>query len=94
MRIECDELRLREATHLEAFQRDSDQRVQAAIASYKHLPQEIDSLHVVLDMRMKEMHTLRNKNLELEKQVNIYLLQELYFSGYIKLIPYSFNKYF
>lgn len=70
LRVECDELRLREACHLEAFQRDSDQRVQAAIASYKHLPQEIDSLHVVLDMRMQEMHTLRSKNMELEKQVS------------------------
>ena len=42
---------------------------QLAIAPYKNLPQEIESLKTVLEMRNDEIQKLRNHNTELAKKV-------------------------
>ena len=42
---------------------------QLALAPYKHLPQEIESLKAVMEMRNQEIRDLRLQKLELEKQV-------------------------
>ncbi len=49
--------------------KDSDTRVQMAVAKFKNLPQEIDSLKVVVEMRSQEIHHLRSQNLEYQRQV-------------------------
>lgn len=54
----------------------SDAKVQAALAQYKHLPAELESLQVVVDMKNSELKTLRVKCMELEKKVeDFYELQ-------------------
>ncbi|XP_078602522.1 uncharacterized protein LOC144876753 isoform X12 [Branchiostoma floridae x Branchiostoma japonicum] len=54
----------------EALNKDTDMRVQAAITPYKHLPAEVDSLKAVLDIKSQEVHDLRKRNMELDKQVS------------------------
>ena len=43
--------------------------VQMALAPYLNLPQEIESLRTVIDMRTEEIQKLRRQNMDLEKQV-------------------------
>ena len=43
--------------------------VQIALAPYRHMPQEIESLKLVLEMRDEEILKLRNHNHELEIQL-------------------------
>ena len=38
-----------------------------AIAKYRHMPAEIESLRTVIEMRSQEIHDLRKHNLELEQ---------------------------
>ena len=45
-----------------------------AIARYRHMPAEIESLKQVLDMRNEEIFKLRNKNIELGKTVGFLAL--------------------
>ena len=40
-----------------------------ALAPYLNLPQEIESLRTVIDMRTEEIQKLRRQNMDLEKQV-------------------------
>ena len=69
LRAESETMRRREHDVLSAHQADAEVKVQRALQTYAHLPQEIDSLKAVLDMRNLEIHELRRKNLEYEKQV-------------------------
>ena len=69
LRSECEEMRRREKTYMEACQRETEFKVQQAIAPYKHLSQEIDSLRAVMELRNQEVHELRRQKLELQKQV-------------------------
>ncbi|XP_053398863.1 CAP-Gly domain-containing linker protein 1-like isoform X3 [Mercenaria mercenaria] len=69
LRSECDRLRDRAHSCEEALQRDSDFKVQCALAPYKNLPQEIESLKTVLEMRNEEINKLRNHNTELKKKL-------------------------
>ena len=48
---------------------------QLAIAPYKSLPQEIESLKTVLEMRNDEIQKLRNQNTELAKKVRFQRFQ-------------------
>ncbi|XP_056010195.1 microtubule-associated tumor suppressor 1 homolog isoform X6 [Ostrea edulis] len=68
LRGECDDLRTRARTSEDALLRDSDVRVQMALAPYKNLPQEIESLKLVIEIRNEEIQKLRNRNIDLEKQ--------------------------
>lgn len=43
--------------------------LQCALAPYKDLPQEIESLKTVLEMRNEEINKLRSQNVELQKKV-------------------------
>lgn len=43
--------------------------LQMALAPYKNLPQEIESLKLVIEIRNEEIQKLRNRNIDLEKQV-------------------------
>ena len=70
LRSECEDLKRREATYMEACQRDTELRVQSAIAPYRHLPQEIESLKTVLELRNQEIHELRHRNLDLQSEVS------------------------
>lgn len=40
-----------------------------ALAPYRNLPQEIESLKLVIEIRNEEIQKLKNRNVELEKQV-------------------------
>ena len=62
-------MRRREREYLESYKADSDSKVRLAIKPFQHLPQEIESLKAVMDMKNSEIHELRRKNAELEKQV-------------------------
>ncbi|XP_052793314.1 CAP-Gly domain-containing linker protein 1-like isoform X2 [Mya arenaria] len=69
LRSECERLRER-ARHCEdALQRDSDFKVQCALAPYKNLPKEIESLKTVLEMRNAEISKLKTHNTELAKKL-------------------------
>lgn len=57
--------------------KDSDARVQMAVAKFKNLPQEIDSLKVVVEMRSQEIHQLRSQNLEYQRQVRVKYVRKL-----------------
>ncbi|XP_063419334.1 CAP-Gly domain-containing linker protein 1-like isoform X4 [Mytilus trossulus] len=70
LRTECDELRVRARDSEEILLRDSDIKVQMAIARYRHMPAEIESLKQVLDMRNDEIFKLRNKNIDLGRAVD------------------------
>jgi len=51
---------------------ENDNRVQSALVPYKHLPEELQSLQVVLDLRNEEIKNNRLKNMELQKKVDEY----------------------
>ncbi|XP_062603207.1 uncharacterized protein LOC134264979 isoform X2 [Saccostrea cucullata] len=68
LRGECDDLRTRARASEEALLRDSDVKVQMALSPYKNLPQEIESLKLVIEIRNEEIQKLKNRNIELEKQ--------------------------
>jgi len=51
---------------------ESDSKVQQALIPYKHLPEELESLQVVLDLRNEEIKNNRLKNMELQKKVDEY----------------------
>ncbi|KAK3099678.1 hypothetical protein FSP39_007927, partial [Pinctada imbricata] len=69
LKNECDDLRHRARVSEEALLRDSDVKVQMALSPYLHLPKEIDSLKLVIEMRNEEIQKLRNRNTDMEKQV-------------------------
>ena len=69
LRSECDDLRCRESTFMESCQREAESQVQSCLARYKQLPQEIESLKAVLELRNQEVHELRTSNLERQKEV-------------------------
>ncbi|CAH1796064.1 unnamed protein product [Owenia fusiformis] len=52
----------------EAFERETEAKVKAAIEPFKSLPQEIESLQAVLDMRNQEIRDLKAKQFEVEKK--------------------------
>ena len=62
-------MRRREREVLASHNADTEQRVQRAVSQFQQLPQEIDSLRAVLEMRNQEIRELRSKNAEIEKQV-------------------------
>ena len=64
--MEGEELRRREAAMTEKCQRESDYKIQHALAQYK---QDVDSLTAVLDLRNGELHELQRQNLEMQKEV-------------------------
>ncbi|XP_052258210.1 microtubule-associated tumor suppressor candidate 2 homolog isoform X2 [Dreissena polymorpha] len=68
LRSECDRLRDRAKHCEEALQRDSDFKVQCALAPYRSLPQELESLKTVLEMKNKEINKLRTHDIELQKK--------------------------
>ena len=70
LRSEGEELRHRESSFMEACQRESEMRIQAALASLSHLPQEIDSLKAVVELKNNQLHELRHKNMELQREVS------------------------
>ena len=69
LRNECEEMRQREKVCIEACQRDADLKVQMALAPFRHLPQEIESLKAVMELRNQEIHDLRRQKGELERRV-------------------------
>ena len=58
-------------------------RLQMALAQYRHLPQEIESMRAVMEMRNTEIHELRRQKLEIQKQV-----------GRHGAIPQTFSVYY
>lgn len=44
---------------------------QMALAPYRNLPQEIESLKLVIEIRNEEIQKLKTRNVELEKQVGL-----------------------
>ncbi|CAG5122684.1 unnamed protein product [Candidula unifasciata] len=69
LRGECDELARRARNSEDALQRDADAKVQIALAPFLSLPNEIESLKTVLEMRNEEVQKLRCKNMDFEKQL-------------------------
>ncbi|KAH3738165.1 hypothetical protein DPMN_044793 [Dreissena polymorpha] len=69
LRSECDRLRDRAKHCEEALQRNSDFKVQCALAPYRSLPQEVESLKTVLEMKNKEINKLRTHNIQLQKKL-------------------------
>ena len=69
LRAESESMRRREREVLASHNADTEQRVQRAVSQFQQLPQEIDSLRAVLEMRNQEIRELRSKNAEIEKQV-------------------------
>ncbi|XP_021371243.1 microtubule-associated tumor suppressor 1 homolog isoform X2 [Mizuhopecten yessoensis] len=69
LRYECDDLRVRARMSEEALQRDSDYKVQMALAPFRNMPEEIRSLKLVVEMRNEEIQKLKQRNLHLERQV-------------------------
>lgn len=69
LRTEGEEMRRREAAYMESCQRDYELRLQSAMASVSHLPQEIDSLKAVVELKNKELHELRHQNMEMQREV-------------------------
>ncbi|KAH3694754.1 hypothetical protein DPMN_082195 [Dreissena polymorpha] len=45
--------------------------VQCALAPYRSLPQELESLKTVLEMKNKEINKLRTHDIELQKKVRL-----------------------
>ncbi|KAK6172984.1 hypothetical protein SNE40_016528 [Patella caerulea] len=70
LRRECDELKYRAKQSEEALFRDTDVKVQMALAPYRHLPEEVESLKTVVEMRNEEIMKLRKVNMDLEKQLD------------------------
>ena len=70
LRTEGEELRRRESMFMESCQRDCEMRIQSAMASLSHLPQEIDSLKSVIELKNSELHELRHQNMDLQRQVS------------------------
>ena len=69
LRSESETMRRRERDVLAAHAADADAKIQRALHSYQQLPAEIESLKAVLEMRNQEIHELRRKNNDYEKQV-------------------------
>ncbi|XP_032811373.2 uncharacterized protein LOC116942961 isoform X1 [Petromyzon marinus] len=63
----------------EALQRDSAETVQAALAPYQHIQEEMASLQAVLEMRAHTIHQQQNRILELEKldETNVALKEKV-----------------
>ena len=66
LRLEGEELRRREVAMTEKCQRESDYKIQHALGQYT---QEIESLRAVLDLRSSELHDIRRRNIDMEKEV-------------------------
>ena len=81
LRSECEEMRQRERTYQEACRRDGALQVQRALAPYHHLPQEIDSLKAVLELKNEEIKQLRAHKLQLEQQVQRKIIHPVYFTN-------------
>ncbi|XP_078719350.1 uncharacterized protein LOC144936223 isoform X2 [Lampetra fluviatilis] len=63
----------------EALQRDSAETVQAALAPYQYIQEEMASLQAVLEMRAHTIHQQQNRILELEKldETNVALKEKV-----------------
>lgn len=59
----------KESDYMESCQRDMEQKLHFALLPFRHLPQEIESLKAVLEVRNVELHNIRCQNLELHRQV-------------------------
>ncbi|XP_041455392.1 uncharacterized protein LOC121408128 isoform X1 [Lytechinus variegatus] len=55
----------------EALRKDDDAKVQAAIAQYKHLPDEVASMKAVMEIKNQEIHDLRIGKMALQKEVDL-----------------------
>ena len=71
LRSECEEMRQREKIYMEACEQDTELRIQAALGPYKNLPPELESLRAVVELRDQELHDLRHRNRELQRDVSI-----------------------
>jgi hypothetical protein len=69
LRKEGEEMRMREQHYIQQCQRDSDMKVQMAIAPFVHLPAEIESTKAVLEMKNQEIHDLRRQKAEVLKEL-------------------------
>ncbi|KAK3600508.1 hypothetical protein CHS0354_028706 [Potamilus streckersoni] len=69
LKDECEQLRNHATNCEDALQKDSDIKVQAAIAPYRNLPKEIEGLKLVIEMRNDEIQKLRKQTMALEKQL-------------------------
>lgn len=67
--FKCENLQEKITMLEDALQKDSDAKVQAAVAQFKHLPEEVESLKTVLGMKNQEIQDMRIKILDLEKEV-------------------------
>jgi len=56
---------------METCQRECELRIQSALTSFSHLPQEIDSLKAVIELKNNELHELRQQNRDLQREVRI-----------------------
>ncbi|XP_036367490.1 uncharacterized protein LOC115222505 isoform X3 [Octopus sinensis] len=65
---ECDKLRKRAAVCEENLEKEVDVRIHNALEVYNHLPQEIDSLKAVIDMKNTEIQNLNKENGNLRTQ--------------------------
>ena len=80
--MEGEELRRREAAMTEKCQRESDYKIQHALAQYK---QDVDSLTAVLDLRNGELRELQKQNLELQREVGNAVIHQIvirYYDGH------------
>ena len=66
LRTEGEELRCRERSYMETCQRDSEMRIQSALAAYT---QEIDSMKTVLELRNSELHDVRLLSMQYKREV-------------------------
>ncbi|GIX99803.1 microtubule-associated tumor suppressor candidate 2-like protein [Caerostris extrusa] len=65
----CAELRQHSLGMEDAMRKDTDTKLQWVTSRKVDLEKEVESLKAVLEMKNKELHTLRVQNLEMEKQM-------------------------
>ncbi|XP_071950599.1 uncharacterized protein [Antedon mediterranea] len=76
LKFQCERLTQKSKMLEDVLQKDSDEKLQAAIAQYKDLPDEVESLKTVLELRNKDIHDLRRQKMELEKELEVIPEQE------------------
>ena len=69
LRRDCDEMRRRERNCAAVRQEDTDRKVETALLPYRYLQQEIDSLRTVVDLRNRDLQEVRQRNRDVEKQL-------------------------
>ncbi|GBM72744.1 Microtubule-associated tumor suppressor candidate 2 [Araneus ventricosus] len=65
----CAELKQHSMGMEDAMRKDTDTKLQWVTSRKVDLEKEVESLKTVLEMKNKELHTLRVQNLEMEKQL-------------------------